>query len=325
MLWRTRACSRKRRKKKLEHLQCKFALDAKKAFFISRFDRGDFADLLGEDYLGLRELGIAAEFGMSSLTIPKKLLRGKRPQKASGAAYVSHFRLVSSSTQCPIRSKPKEPPPPYPPPPPFHLLAYKTLDDQIGLLKPYYQSRFTALAQETAAKSAAPPPLPAPQLAGTPAPDIPAVAPPAAAQPSEVSIPPDFVLPDDPPNSAQVRIGPLGQIMRPSTTSGSGKKKVKTAAATPGPAQAGQGGGGSSAAPNGAGPDTPASTDNSPKKKKGVAGIGTGNGRKKKTESQSDVAQSPVPPPAGFNQNQNRPGPGQGKGVVFPAVVVASA
>ncbi len=311
-------------------MQCKFTLDATKALLISRFDRGDFADLLGEDYLGLRELGIAAEFGMSSLTIPKKLLRGKRPQKASGAAYVSHFRFVSSSTQHTIRSKPKEPPPPYPPPPPFHQLTYRTLDDHIGLLKPYYQSRFTALAQETAAKSAAPPRLPAPQL-GTPAQDIPASAPPgaseAAAQPSEVSIPPDLVLPDDPPNPAQVRIGPLGQIMRPSTTSGSGKKKVKTATTTPGPGQAGQGGGGSSAAPIGAGPDTPASADNSPKKKKGVTGFGTGNGRKKKTESQSDVAQSPVPPPVGFNQNQNRPGPGpgQGKGVVFPAVVVASA
>ena len=48
---------------------------------------GDFADALGEDYLGLRELGIAAEFGMSSLSIPKKLLRGKKAQsKLSSAA-----------------------------------------------------------------------------------------------------------------------------------------------------------------------------------------------------------------------------------------------
>ena len=41
---------------------------------------GDFADALGEDYLGLRELGIAAEFGMTSLSIPKKLLKGRRAQ-----------------------------------------------------------------------------------------------------------------------------------------------------------------------------------------------------------------------------------------------------
>ena len=51
------------------------------------WNRGDFADMLGEDYLGLRELGIAAEFGMSSLSIPKRLLKGKKG-KGVVAAYV---------------------------------------------------------------------------------------------------------------------------------------------------------------------------------------------------------------------------------------------
>jgi hypothetical protein len=54
------------------------------------WDRGDFADMLGEDYLGLRELGIAAEFGMSSLSIPKRLLKGKKG-KGVVAAYVLSF------------------------------------------------------------------------------------------------------------------------------------------------------------------------------------------------------------------------------------------
>jgi hypothetical protein len=39
--------------------------------------RGGFTDAFGEDFLGLRELGIASEFGLSSLTIPKKLLKNK--------------------------------------------------------------------------------------------------------------------------------------------------------------------------------------------------------------------------------------------------------
>lgn len=43
----------------------------------SDLSRGNFADTLGDDFLGLRELGIAAEFGLSNLTIPKKLLKGK--------------------------------------------------------------------------------------------------------------------------------------------------------------------------------------------------------------------------------------------------------
>ena len=184
-------------------------------------------------------------------------------------------------------------------------------------------ARSSGLGQGMAGKLVVPPSLPAPQLAGTPARDTSLAAPPGTSEATaHASISPDFILPDDPPNPLQVKMGPLGQIMRPSTTSGSGKKKVKPAS-TPGPGQAAQGGGGPSAAPPGVGPDTPASVDNSPKKKKGNTGVGTGNGRKKKAEGQSDMAQSPVPPPVGFNQSQNRPG--QGKGVVFPAVVVASA
>lgn len=40
------------------------------------------------DYFGLRELGIADEFGMSSLTIPKRLLKGKKRRDALVPAYV---------------------------------------------------------------------------------------------------------------------------------------------------------------------------------------------------------------------------------------------
>lgn len=61
---------------------------------------GSFADAFGEDFLGLRELGIAEELGMSSLTIPKKLLKGrnKGQNKSSSAVYVlSHLLCFSSS------------------------------------------------------------------------------------------------------------------------------------------------------------------------------------------------------------------------------------
>ena len=54
------------------------------------FYRGNFADALGDDFLGLRELGIADEFGMSSLSVPKKLLKGKNKgeNKLSASACV---------------------------------------------------------------------------------------------------------------------------------------------------------------------------------------------------------------------------------------------
>lgn len=57
---------------------------------------GNFADSFGEDFLGLRELGIAAEFGLSSLTIPKKLLKDKNrgAAQAGPSAYVSLLTVI---------------------------------------------------------------------------------------------------------------------------------------------------------------------------------------------------------------------------------------
>ncbi|KAG1897349.1 uncharacterized protein F5891DRAFT_982735 [Suillus fuscotomentosus] len=51
----------------------------------SAFVTGGFYDSLGDDFLGLQELGVAAELGLSSLTIPKKLLKGKSRGTAGGA------------------------------------------------------------------------------------------------------------------------------------------------------------------------------------------------------------------------------------------------
>jgi transcriptional activator SPT7 len=104
-----------------------------------------------------------------------------------------------------LSAKPTEPPPPYPPPPPFAPLVSTKVDDQIGLLRPYYHDRFAALASS------------------------------------------DLVLPDDHPNPSQIKIGPLGQIVKPGPPAGAGKKKGKgkelTTAAAEGEKKAGGGGG----------------------------------------------------------------------------------
>lgn len=48
------------------------------------FDRsGNFADELGEDFLGLRDMGIDKEFGLSSLTVPSSLFYGRRRRQAA--------------------------------------------------------------------------------------------------------------------------------------------------------------------------------------------------------------------------------------------------
>ncbi|KAF8058681.1 hypothetical protein FPV67DRAFT_1720647 [Lyophyllum atratum] len=217
---------------------------------------GDFADALGEDYLGLRELGIAAEFGMSSLSIPKKLLKGKKGQNKLSAV-----------------AKPTEPPPPYPPPPPFIPLNATKVDDQIGLLKAYYHARFNTLAATTQV-SATPPPQPAYGMPPYP-PVAQGVEPPV---PSSTPVPMEaVVLPDDPPNPVQMKMGALGQIIKGGPAGAASKKKK------PAPASAGA-------------PPPP------PKKK--MVGVGTGNGRKKKGEDGSAPG-----PGSGPGQLQPRPPP----------------
>jgi hypothetical protein len=44
---------------------------------------GNFADELGEDFLGLRDLGIAKEEGLASLTVPSSLFYGRRKRMAT--------------------------------------------------------------------------------------------------------------------------------------------------------------------------------------------------------------------------------------------------
>ncbi|KAG6880094.1 hypothetical protein C0992_006368 [Termitomyces sp. T32_za158] len=250
---------------------------------------GDFADALGEDYLGLRELGIAAEFGLSNLSIPKKLLRRKKLQKPSAAA------------------KPTEPPPPYPPPPPFLPLTVAKVEDQIGLLKPYYQDRFNKLALSLHPPSV-PNTLPGPPaLSGPPtsnpqpsvpvpppygqnpytptnstAPSVPLVPSTAPTQIPTSGPPEKLVLLDDTPNPVNAKMGPLGQIVRGGSSSTSKKKKA------------------GGAGPGGMGTEVGIPT---PKKKKtGMVGVGTGNGRKKKGEE--GVTPAPVPGASGAMQPQ---------------------
>ncbi|GAV99288.1 saga complex protein [Lentinula edodes] len=121
---------------------------------------GEFADTLGVDYFGLRELGIAEEFGMSSLTIPKRLLRGKKKR----------------TNLLPV-TKPTEPPPPFPPPPAFIPLTAGRIPEQIGLLQKFYHDRLQAVA---ALPAPAIPPL-VPPLSHLP---VPPLAPPPLLGPS---------------------------------------------------------------------------------------------------------------------------------------------
>jgi hypothetical protein len=139
--------------------------------------------------LGLRELGIAAEFGLSSLAVPKRLLKGKRNAKGPNAAYGSlpFISFILTRLYCRHSAKSAEPPPPYPPPQPFVPLTAEAVKSQIGLLRGYFEHRIAGLD----------------------------------------------TLPDDPQNPAQAKLGPLGQVIWPSSAAiaaasgGGSKKKAK--------------------------------------------------------------------------------------------------
>ncbi|KAJ3759635.1 hypothetical protein EV360DRAFT_19555, partial [Lentinula raphanica] len=157
---------------------------------------GEFADTLGVDYFGLRELGIADEFGMSSLTIPKRLLKGKKRRTNVMPTYVY--------------AKPTEPPPPFPPPPPFIPLTAGQIPEQIGLLQKFYYDRLQAVS----------PPSPS-DLSQAP------LSP--AALPPPPPPPPETVIPDDSPSPAQIKMGPIGQIVKTGSSYPAAKKKAKGA------------------------------------------------------------------------------------------------
>ena len=205
---------------------------------------------------------------------------------------------------------PSEPPLPYPPPPPFVPLRAGDVDDQIGLLKPYYHNRFALLVASSAPSIAVPPaPLPGPVLGPSPLsgnnPSLPGNQPanhsnisnpPPPPAPVQAPPPPDLILPDDVPNPSQLKMSPIGQIMKSSGAGGGTKKKGKVVVE----GSVGIGSGASAnvvagaAAPAAATVLSPSAVpvavgmsgtrlieSGTPKKKKSGTGVGTGNGRKK--------------------------------------------
>ncbi|KAJ7104234.1 SAGA complex protein [Mycena belliarum] len=293
---------------------------------------GDFADALGEDYLGLRELGIAAEFGMSSLSIPKKLLRGKKRGMGAGAG-------AGNAAAAP-------PPLPYPLPPPFVPLTPRKVDAQIGLLRPYYTNRFNTLVAAAAhvhsqAPLGMPPPLlgppgTLPTLPGPPRslpvlPGPPGTLPPLPGPPSmlptlpgppstlpglygalpgplatlDAPLGPPPVLPMAPPPLPPMAPALLPHLELPDDAPSALHAKMgplgQILLAKPGAKKktagtgTGGGGAGGAAAPAKARPVDGAGGGGgeSKKKKKGATGVGTGNGRKK---GKGDGALMPPPP-----------------------------
>lgn len=82
---------------------------------------GHFAEGLGDDFFGFRELGLDRELGLAGLSVPSRLFFGRGAP--TSAVVADGERKVA---------------PTYAPPPPVVLVSRASLPAQIGLLRPWY-------------------------------------------------------------------------------------------------------------------------------------------------------------------------------------------
>lgn len=89
-----------------------------------QFISGNFAEETGEDFFGFKELGLEAEFGMASLSVPLRLLQGRlRPQ--AGAATVN---TAAEATHLRFDKK-------------FPAITKQYLQSQVGLVQAFYKRK----------------------------------------------------------------------------------------------------------------------------------------------------------------------------------------
>ncbi|TKY88787.1 hypothetical protein EX895_002418 [Sporisorium graminicola] len=88
---------------------------------------GGFAEDLGDDYFGFRELGLDRELGMSGLTVPTRLFYGRA--RNAGNALAARGGAVKENVL------------PYPPPPEPVPLVAAAIGAQIGLMQSFYSDK----------------------------------------------------------------------------------------------------------------------------------------------------------------------------------------
>ncbi|PPJ57886.1 hypothetical protein CBER1_00213 [Cercospora berteroae] len=97
-----------------------------------QFVGGDFAEDLDEDFFGFRELGLAEEFGLESLSVPLHLL-----QNRMHAQY-------QAQNQGPITSGGLV----FEPPTPYDSISQDTLPQQIGLVQDYFRTKLRSSRED---------------------------------------------------------------------------------------------------------------------------------------------------------------------------------
>ncbi|KDN47146.1 hypothetical protein K437DRAFT_294137 [Tilletiaria anomala UBC 951] len=96
---------------------------------------GNFADEIGDDFFGFKELGLDQEFGIGGLSVPARLFhgRGRAGGANSGPAGLGINGTGTGKNAADLL--------PYVPPEPFVLLDSQGVSAQIGLLQPFFRER----------------------------------------------------------------------------------------------------------------------------------------------------------------------------------------
>src|SRR5258706_5197146 len=147
--------------------------------------------------MGLKDSGIAAEFGLVSLTVPRRLWKPKKVAAAKQRSVHVYWLVVALTPASSVDAAEEVR---YPPPSPFIPVQTKGINKHIGLLRHYYQDRITKLALP--AKVPTPPPPPVIQ---EPAPPTPVAKEPTPPTTVLAPVVPAFVF--DPYNPSALAIG----------------------------------------------------------------------------------------------------------------------
>jgi transcriptional activator SPT7 len=93
-----------------------------------QFTSGDFAGDFDEDFFGFKELGLADEFGLESLSVPLHLLQNRMHSvyQANNTSLITSSGIVFAV------------------PPPYDPLSTENLPSQIGLVQDFFATKLAA-------------------------------------------------------------------------------------------------------------------------------------------------------------------------------------
>ena len=111
-----------------------------------QFVGGDFAEELGEDFFGFKDLGLDKEFNMASLSVPLHLLqnRMRSANQAQNPRYVSSCLTIYKSILTSFSALSSTPLSDLPPPLPLTPVTINNIKNEIGLVQAFFLAKLRA-------------------------------------------------------------------------------------------------------------------------------------------------------------------------------------